>query len=231
MVDRPQNVYDDPDFFAGYAAMARFGAGWRNALEHPYFLSLLPDLRGKRVLDLGCGAGQLARYLAEAGAGEVVAIDISERMLAIACAEYGHPRVTHRHESIEAADFPDGSFDLVVSSLAFHYVADYVRLVARIARWLTSDGVLVFSTEHPFYTARATDDERTIERYPDEGARERTWFVAGVQRYHRTFATLLDGLLDAGLAVERVLEPAPGEDAGDDWHRPMFLLLRARKSR
>ena len=229
MSDRPQNVYDDPRFFEGYSRMQRFGAGWENAVEQPYFLGLLPDLTGKRVLDLGCGAGQLARHAAEGGAQEVIALDVSERMLDIARTEYAHPRVTHRRQAIESAEFPDGRFDLVVSSLAFHYVADYAGLLGRIAGWLTPGGVLAFSTEHPAYTARSDDDELRLDRYPDEGPRERTWFVEGVRRYHRTFATLLNGLIDAGMTVERVVEPVPPKEAGEEWRRPVFLLLRARK--
>jgi 2-polyprenyl-3-methyl-5-hydroxy-6-metoxy-1,4-benzoquinol methylase len=216
--------------------MARFGAGWSGAVEQPYFVALLPALAGLRVLDLGCGAGQLARHVAEAGAAEVTAIDVSERMLAVARADFAHPRVTHRRLSIEEADFPAGRFDLVVSSLALHYVGDYAGLVGRIAGWLAPGGVLVFSTEHPIYTSRAEHDERTLDRYADEGVRERTWFVEGVRRYHRTVATLLNGLIDAGLRVERVVEPFPSvewlrehPEHAIERDRPIFLLLRAAR--
>ena len=82
--DDPQNVYDDPRFFAGYAAMDRSRAEWGAAMEHESFLELLGDVAGLRVLDLGCGGGQLALHLAEAGAAEVVATDASERMLEVA---------------------------------------------------------------------------------------------------------------------------------------------------
>src|SRR5262245_28030683 len=144
--DTPQNIYDDADFFAGYATLDRFGAGWVRAVERPDFLALLPDVRGRRVLDLGCGAGQLARFLAEQGAGEVTGVDLSERMLALARTDGAHPRVTYLRAAMEDLTFPDARFDLVVSSLAFHYVPDYRGLVGRIAAWLAPGGVLVFST-------------------------------------------------------------------------------------
>jgi hypothetical protein len=64
------------------------------------------------------------------------------------------------------------------------------------------------------------------------------WFVDGVRRYHRTMATLLNGIADAGLLVERVLEPVPGgawlqerPQAVDETRRPMFLRVRASKPR
>jgi 2-polyprenyl-3-methyl-5-hydroxy-6-metoxy-1,4-benzoquinol methylase len=242
----PQNVYDDQQFFAGYASLERFGAGWVRALEQPMFLGLLPPARGRRVLDLGCGAGQLSLYLAQSGAAEVLGVDLSERMLGLARAERAHHRVTYRRAAIEDLDFAPATFDLVVSSLAFHYVADYRGLVRRIAGWLAPGGVLVFSTEHPIYTARLPGDgwvldangQRvgwSIDHYADEGERLERWFVDGVSKQHRTLATLLNGLIDAGLSIERVLEPAP-DDARlrdrpherDERRRPMFLLVRAR---
>src|SRR5262249_45248703 len=115
--------------------------------------------------------------------------------------------------------------------------------------WLTLGGVLVFSTEHPIYTARGlldgwvvdADGKRTawaLDHYHDEGLREHTWFVPGVRRYHRTIATLVNGLVDAGLVVERMPEPAPGPawlvehpEHADERRRPMFLLMRAAKPR
>src|SRR5262249_4288256 len=101
------------------------------------------------------------------------------------------------------------------------------------------------STEHPIYTARGSDegwivdaDGRrrgwAIDRYHDEGPREHTWFVAGVRRYHRTIETLLNALVEAGLSIGRVVEPAPSGEwlrartgMADERRRPMFLLVRA----
>lgn len=243
----PQNIYDNPDFFAGYSTLERFGVGWERAAERSDLLALLPKVEGLWVLDLGCGAGQLARDLAAKGAAEVLGVDISERMLALARTEWAHPRVTYQREAIEKVVFPPARFDLVVSSLAFHYVEDYAGLISRIAEWLVPGGVLVYSTEHPVYTARLPGDgwvlddagRRTrwgLDCYADEGPREENWFVPGVRKVHRMLSTLINGLLDAGLVVERVVEPIPSEkwfqnhpQALDERRRPIFLLVRARK--
>ncbi|HEY3063955.1 MAG TPA: class I SAM-dependent methyltransferase [Chloroflexota bacterium] len=246
-MEEPQNVYDDPGFLAGYAGLDRFGVGWPEAMEQPALLALLPPVQGLRVVDLGCGAGQLAVHLANAGATAVLALDVSEQMLALARAERSHPRVTYRHQSIEDTDLPSEQTDLVVSTLAFHYVADYAGLVRRVARSLVPGGWLVFSTEHPIYTARLpdlgwaldADGQRhgwTIDHYADEGERTEHWFVEGVRKYHRTVSSLINGLLGAGLTLERIVEPTPSDeflrhkpDAIDERRRPMFLLLRARR--
>jgi SAM-dependent methyltransferase len=243
----PQNIYDDPAFFAGYSQLERFGRGWTTAFELPSLLSLLPDVTGRRVLDLGCGAGQLAHYLADEGAAEVVGVDLSDTMLAIARSEWSHPNVAYERASMEDASFPPGRFDLVVSSMAFHYVADYRGLCRRIASWLGDGGVLVFSTEHPVYLSRATSDgwvrdaegvpqHWALDRYGEEGLRQENWIVDGVQKYHRMQSTLLNGIVDAGMTIERVLEPMPDEGMlrrHSDWaiesKRPFCLLVRASK--
>src|SRR5262245_13876978 len=124
-------------------------------MEHGDLLALLPEIAGRRALDLGCGAGQLAHHCAVSGAAEVIGVDLSERMLALARERWAHPRVAYLRAAIEDVTFPPGRFDLVVSSLALHYVSDYARLMGRIARWLAPGGVLVYSTEHPIYTARS----------------------------------------------------------------------------
>jgi len=211
-------------------------------------MALLPDVAGRRVLDLGCGAGQLAHHLAEHGAAEVTGVDLSERMLALARAERSHPRLTYVREALETVTFPRERFDLVVSSLAIHYVADYRGLMQRIAGWLGPGGILVYSTEHPVYLTRASTEgwvrdaagqplHWAVDAYAEEGLREEHWFKDGVQKYHRTLATLLNGLIEAGLAIERVVEPVPDEEQlkrRPEWvqerRRPFVLLVRARKA-
>jgi SAM-dependent methyltransferase len=203
---------------------------------------------GLRVLDLGCGAGQLAHHLAECGAAEVIGIDISERMLGLARSNWSHPRVSFRRVAIEEAAFPPDRFELVVSSFALHYVADYQGLCSRSAGWLVQGGVLVFSTEHPVYLTRATAEGWVrdgaghpqywaVDRYGEEGLREESWIVDGVRKYHRMQSTLLNGLMEAGLTIERVLEPMPDEEVlrrRPDWvyelKRPFCLLVRASKA-
>lgn len=246
--NQPQNIYDDAAFFDGYTQLPRFNAGFGSAMEHGPFLEMLGDVTGKRLLDLGCGGGQLAYRLATNGASQVTAIDASERMLEVARTRWAHPNVTYKRVPMEDATYQDGALDVIVSSLAFHYVADFGELVRRMARWLTPGGLLVFSTEHPIYAARSTDEGWAtaadgspggwaIDDYAVEGLRERTWFVSGVKRYHRMLSTILNTLIDAGFVIERTWESHPDEawlrehpDHVEEIRRPMFLLVRAQKA-
>jgi hypothetical protein len=81
-------------------------------------------------------------------------------------------------------DLPDGGTDLVVSSLALHYVAHYRGVLARVSRWLRPGGYLVFSCEHPICTARdpmtgwlplAEGSIWPVDHYDRETARVQNW--------------------------------------------------------
>jgi 2-polyprenyl-3-methyl-5-hydroxy-6-metoxy-1,4-benzoquinol methylase len=76
-----QNIYNDPLFFEGYSRLRWSETGLNKVMEEPAIRSLMPDLTGKRVLDLGCGFGRVARYARQMGAAEVLGVDISDRMI------------------------------------------------------------------------------------------------------------------------------------------------------
>ncbi|MHB1430932.1 MAG: class I SAM-dependent methyltransferase [Streptosporangiaceae bacterium] len=237
-------LYDNPSFFARYQQMRQASAGLNEDLEQPAMARLLPDVRGLTVLDLGCGDGALARKLAQAGARRVLGVDASERMLALATSS-PCPRVTYLHADLEALHRPPQSADLVVSSLALHYVRGYRALAGRIASWLRPGGHLVFSIEHPACTApnpmtgwlaTASGTAWPLDGYADESARTQRWLGADVVKYHRRTATIVDAILAAGLALTGLDEPAPDDaavarrpDLAQHRRRPPLLVLAARR--
>jgi ubiquinone/menaquinone biosynthesis C-methylase UbiE len=104
------------------------------------------DLRGRRVLDVGCGTGRLALALAERGA-KVWGVDPSEEMLAQARLAAG-PKVGLKRGSAEALPFKDGWFDRVVLRLVVHLL-DRRRAVPELERVLAPGGRAVFATFTP----------------------------------------------------------------------------------
>jgi SAM-dependent methyltransferase len=240
-----QNIYDDPDFFAGYSKLPRSEHGLRVVYEWEAFQRLLPaSFAGKRVLDLGCGLGYFAREARARGAHQVIAVDLSERMLEEARRRTSDAGIAFVRGSLETFTADPESFDLVVSTLALHYVADYPALVRRIATWLVPGGRFAFSVEHPIFTAHGSSDwyrdaggtalHWPVDRYRDEGERRTRWFVDGVVKYHRTVETYVNALVDVGLRLVRLEEPEaePGllaEKPGwrEERRRPPFLLLAA----
>lgn len=245
-----QNIYDNETFYAGYKGLRENKVNANNLFEIPALLSLLPKLEGKRILDLGCGFGEHCKMFVEAGAKCVTGIDISEKMLKAAREENSNPSIEYINmamEDIGKLSKKEKKYDLVVSSLAFHYVEDFVGVLRNIYALLEEGGELVFSQEHPFNTshqggARWTRDENgqkihlNLANYGVESENETTWFVNNVKKYHRTFSTIINALIDAGFVVERVIEPLPTKEFlkenpqyKDLFHKPDFMLVRARK--
>lgn len=241
-----ENKYDDPRFFEKYSQMTRSQQGLAGAGEWRELEKLLPDFHGRRVLDLGCGYGWHCTYAAGHGAAYVLGTDISQKMLEAARARNPGPSIEYRQAAMEDLRFPDGSFDVVLSSLAFHYVKDFRPLVRNISRWLTPGGSFVFSVEHPVFTAYGSQDwyygpdgeilHFPVDNYYLEGPREAVFLGERVTKYHRTLTTYLDTLLENGFRLTRVVEPQPPEDMmelpgmRDELRRPMMLLVSAVKA-
>ena len=142
----------------------------------------------------------------------------------------------------------EGEFDVAISSLALHYVDDFSGVVKNVYNLLRAGGVFLFSQEHPLTTCysgtgdRWTKDENgkkihaNIADYCIEGRKDSTWFVEGVQRYHRMFSTIVNTLSDNGFRIVKMVEPYPTEelvrkypDYYDLYHKPDFLFVKSVK--
>ncbi|CAM5703343.1 SAM-dependent methyltransferase OS=Lysinibacillus sphaericus OX=1421 GN=LS41612_12130 PE=4 SV=1 [Lysinibacillus sphaericus] len=132
---------------------------YNNLLEQPNFLALLPPLKNKIVLDIGCGVGDFAAYCLELGAKYVTGIDISSNM--IAHAKKHHVQMSNlffEQVAFEEMTVPAETIDFIGSSLAFHYIADFQLLIKKISTTLCEGGVLLFSIEHPIVSANMEKD-------------------------------------------------------------------------
>jgi ubiquinone/menaquinone biosynthesis C-methylase UbiE len=194
------------------------------------------------VLDLGYGFGAFARWAREMGAARVLGVDRSANMLAHV--QTRDPGVTYALMDIAHLALPDAAFDLVYSALALHYIADFGAVCAAIRRLLVPGGRLVFSVEHPLFTAPSQPRWRTepdgtkvwpLNAYLLEGQRVTEWITSGVVKYHRTVASYVNSLLAHGFQLVRLEEWGPTQEqiaAHPEWadavQRPPFLLLAAR---
>jgi SAM-dependent methyltransferase len=240
-----QNIYDDPQFFAGYSRLGRSIEGLEGAAEWPALRALLPDLHGRRVVDLGCGFGWFCRWARAQGASEVLGIDVSENMLARARADAADPAVTYLMADLERVELPKAAFDVAYSSLALHYIENLERLLATVHRALVPGGHLVFSAEHPIFTApmhpswKVDEEGRKtwpLDSYLCEGERRTEWLGGRVIKQHRTLGTYLNLLLRLGFALGHVEDWGPTDEQiaarpvlAEERQRPMFLLVAARR--
>jgi SAM-dependent methyltransferase len=224
---------------------------------------MLGNIRSSRVLDLGCGFGWFCRWAREeGGASFVKGIDLSENMIEAAKRFQRDDEASNGDIEYSIADLETLSieregkkWDVIYSSLAFHYVHDLRRIIREIHGALVDGGRLVFSVEHPIFTApvasnvnflgdspeqkEKVESVRTwpLTSYADEGLRMRTWLNSeGVRKYHRTIETYLSILLEEGFILRGLKEWMPSEELlkeKPEWRgerdRPMFLLIGAVK--
>ena len=153
-----QNIYDDPQFFAGYATLDRSVKGLEGAPEWPSLQAMLPPVTGLRVVDLGCGYGWFCRWALQQGASQIIGFDISRRMLTQAREMTRGDEIDYRCADLQTLTLPANSCDLVYSSLALHYLPDIAPLFTALQQALVPGGILVFSAEHPIYTAPLHQD-------------------------------------------------------------------------
>ncbi|WP_339101841.1 class I SAM-dependent methyltransferase [Candidatus Enterococcus clewellii] len=239
-----ENTYDNQTFFEKYSQMERSQKGLDGAGEWQTLKQLLPDFKNKAVLDLGCGYGWHCIYAAEHGAASVIGVDLSEKMLETARSKTSFPQVNYIQAGIEDIDFPENNFDIVLSSLALHYVPSFEKVAAHLHKALKPNGIFIFSVEHPVFTAEGTQqwtyaEDGTILHFPVdnyfyEGKRTAEFLGEEVTKYHKTLTTYIDGLLTNGFQVQRVVEPMPPKHMMtipgmvDEMRRPMMLIVSAK---
>lgn len=241
-----ENKYDDSAFYQKYSQMPRSVQGLEAAGEWHELKELLPPLQGKTVLDLGCGFGWHCRYAVEQGAAFVTGVDLSKNMLVEA--RNTTPATNVRYEQAAIEDFAYGQqeYDVVLSSLALHYVAHFGDLCKKIHRSLKAGGSFVFSVEHPIFTAQGSQDWHydsqrqrqhwPVDNYFTEGMRHAIFLGEPVQKYHKTLTHYMRGLLCADFKIVGFVEPQPEarllesmEGMQDELRRPMMLLVSAIK--
>ena len=245
-----QNIYDNKNFANEYDKLRKEKKGYNanDLIEIPNFRSLLPDVKNKTILDLGCGYGETDKYLKEQGASFVLGIDISKHMIEIANKENKLDGIEYKVMPMEDISNIDKKFDIVISSLAFHYIKDYNKLIKDIYNLLNDNGVLIFSQEHPLATAPIIPKEQEkridinnkryflLSDYNRNGIRYILWNNENVEKYHRNFSEIINTLTDNNFKIHKILEPTPTEEIINkvpkyiyQYDRPYFIFIKASK--
>jgi len=206
--------------------------------ERPATLSLLPDVKGLRVLDAGCGSGFYTEWLVVHDA-DVVAIDGSPKMVELTkrrVEKIGKFVDTHQADLTKPLDFLENeSLDIVLCPLVLGHIEDLKSIFAEFHRVLRKSGLLIFSLSHPtvIYMKYSGDDYFATELIQMPFSR----LDVVIPTYRRPLSAILDPLWELDFVLERLIETRPTEECKhqhpEEYEKiskhPSFLCIRARK--
>lgn len=206
---------------------------WNAFYERPAVVSLLPPLASAKVLDAGCGSGWYCEFLLSRGA-TVTSFDFNADFVGLTQSRVGNrARVLEADLAAPLYFATANEFDLVICPLVMHYLKDWRPAFREFHRVLKPDGILVFSTHHPFmdWSFFKRDNYYATEMLED------TWDIGKVRFYRRPLTAMSHDLDFTGFFIERLLEPQPTTDflrVHPQEHErltknPQFLVIRARK--
>lgn len=213
----PSNRPGAADYDAFAAAYAEENdTGLFNAwYARPELLRLAGDVNGMRVLDAGCGHGPLFADLRARGA-IVSGFDLSSSMVALARERLGEEADVRVADLTKPLPYADGSFDLVVCSLALHYVEDWAPTLSELRRVLRPGGRLVAAIIHPFVYAFCYqgEDYFALTRYSEDYDFNGQNVV--MTYWHRPLQDVVGSFLDAGLRITSITEPEAVPETPDE---------------
>lgn len=222
------------------------GSPSRIVLLNPTLFDLLGDVKGKILLDAGCGEGYLSRMLTRQGA-IVTGVDFSTTMLDMAKSRTPPElSICYYHGNCEALLFLESvHFDIVVSNMVIQDLPDYRAAMAEAYRLLKPGGVYIFSILHPCFVTPTSEwiqndlgqkQYRKVDQYFAEGRYEQH-MCSQLFWYHRTLTSYMTTLLQTGFILEALVEPYPSAEKlqqysefEDTLRVPVFLVFKARKS-
>lgn len=203
-----------------YRDFIQKGDPFRTELLHPVVFGWLGNLKGKQILDAGCGEGSFAHALATRGAA-VTGVDASSELLRIANDAHRAPTLSFREADLRAPlPFPHGAFDTVVSLMALMDFDPIEGALREFCRVLRPRGNLIIALPHPFFASGTLGKTALqklffkpphyrISRYAT--AFTRPWQIRGISEatpyYHRPLRAYGEALRGAGFAITHLEEP------------------------
>lgn len=235
--------YDDAEQFKAYMRKRTDPESANETLERPVFLELVGDIRGKRILDLGCGDAAFGLAALSGGCYSYCGIDGSRNMVAAARQNLAGTAGEIVQVSLEEWSGPEETFDLVVSRMALHYLPDLSVVLEQVYQTLVEQGRLVFSVEHPVITSCSRGKHPSgvhydwiVDDYFESGERLIPWLGGEVRKFHRTVEEYFAAVQAAGLIIEQLRESRPAREHFDSealYQRrkriPLMLFLSAHK--
>lgn len=238
-----ESFYDQANVFEQYVQHRAKPDNPNAVIETPIVRDMIGEVQGKDCLDIGCGYGAMAMYLQEQGTASYLGVDPSAKMISAAREKVVQQDFRFELGQVEDLVIQAEQYDLVVSRLVFHYVADIRTVFHKIFTGLRSNGVFVFSVEHPVMTALmdkakagSKKEGWKVGAYFQEGSRAHQWMSASVTKYHKTIETYFAALRQSGFLVQDLREGRPEKQnfTNESEYRrrlelPRYLIFKAAK--
>lgn len=182
---------------------------------HPAIVNLAGDVAGRRILDVGCGAGPIAVKLRDRGA-IVAGFDSSAAMLELARKRLGPDTDLRLADLASPLPYPDGAFDDVIAALVLHYLQDWTGPLAELRRVLKPGGRLIAAIDHPFAIALMHLMQGDKPDYFETRSWTDEWTFDGhstlLTFWTRPLHAMTDAFTAAGFRIAVISEPPPAPD-------------------
>lgn len=208
--------------------------------ERPAMVRLAGDVRGRKILDAGCGSGPLSAELRDRGA-DMTGFDGSPSMIELARRRLGDDASLTVADLAHPLPYADDTFDDVVSSLVLHYLEDWQPPLTELHRVLKPGGRLILSVNHPLVRPFnfPKEDYFAVRQFSEE------YDFAGqpgtLTYWHRPLHAMIDAFTAAGFGIASIAEPPPSPDTPAELLPPriangertaficfLFVVLEAR---
>lgn len=214
---------------------------WNHDLVVPQLLNIVGDVRGRSVLDAGCGEGIVARHLVNRGA-DVTAVDVSPQLIAHGQAQDGENRIKWAVHDLSLPNPPvNEKFDVVVSNLVLNDVVDFRGFIRTIGNLTKNGGRAILSLTNPY---SAPMREKAHSYFDSGKATPYAWAEPKVYHFHRTMQDYVSAFREAGFLLssltdvqmtKEMVSKLPDSSRELPWfsmyHRyPFFLILEFVKA-
>lgn len=243
---KDKNIYNDEHIFNEYLKYRQDKNSPHSIEVKPAIINLVGNFEEKSILDVGCGSGDFAYYFAKNGAKRVVGIDISERAINYANINNKNKLTEYKNMNIYDVKNLNEKFDIIISDIVLNYVNDLELSLKNIYNLLEKKGLFVFSQIHPFSTAPLNgrawsknedgSDYYHLSDYGKNGLRETNYFGGKLEMFHRTFAEIINTIINSGFEIIQLIEPTPSKELLEKFpdrikeiHKPSFLIMKLTK--
>lgn len=231
------------DKWFGTTALPQFAPNMPSEDE----LGIFGNIRGKKVLDIGCGSGHSLAYMGSKGASELWGIDISDAQISNAekhLNENNYSAKLFRAPMEVNPGIPENYFDIVYSIYAFGWTVDLEKSIQLVSKYLKRDGIFVLSWDHPHTPCLSSKETMiTIEKsYHDESLVSLRKDNVEMKLRCWRLSSYINNISNAGMKIEKFVEEVKDEihnSVPDDIHRyyskyrakyvPLSMIIKARK--